>query len=218
MNKGLADYVDEIIADLRAKRITAETLLAEINKTPVLDHLRARVRESDSEWLQEMALDDRESHYSLGISLLRSLQHDARIRIFLFNLWQNDTSYKRRWWVMFRLLDYPELPIETHRELFEFTKANWKQWITDVVNHFGGPAELLSVLEARLQSASWPQSKTWVRVLEALGARDKESLREFLNRIAASRFTAPLVTEALQFASEKQPGCINTSSQALVHV
>ena len=218
MNRGLADYVDEIIADLRAKRIISETLLAEVSKTPVLDHLRDRVRESDSEWLLKMALDDRESYYSLGISLLRPLQYDAAIRNFLFNLWQNDTSYKRRWWVMFRLLDYPELPIEIHRELFQFTKANWKQWIADVVNHFGGSAELLNVLGARLQSPSWPQSKTWVRVLEALGASDKESLREFLNKIAVNRFTAPLVAEALQFASEKQPGCINTPSQALLHV
>jgi hypothetical protein len=180
--------------------------LAKFNETPLIDDLRGRIEPGDIGWLKRMAQDSGEEQSALGISLLRSVQKESEVRQFLFDLWKNDTSYHRRWWVMFRLLDYPDLSIEMHRELFQFAKTNWTRWLDDVVNYFGGPAELLKALQARLADTSWPESKTWVRVIEAVGASDEEAISKFLSWVSAKRPQAPLVSEALEFAKGKMPG------------
>jgi hypothetical protein len=97
---------------------------------------------------------------------------------------------------------------EISRELFQFTKDNWQQWLADQASYFGGAKKLLKVLEARLRNPSWPESRTWERVLSSLGAADDKLVAEFLAWIRANRLAAPLVKEALAFAAKKRPACI----------
>jgi len=212
IKKEIAEYLsDYAIKDLRATRLNADPLLRGLNETPNIDALRNRIRDSDIGWLQRMAQDEREAMSALGISLLRPVQHAPQVRQFLFSLWQKDTGYHRRWWVMFRLLDYSDLPMAFHVELFQFTKNNWEAWLADQIAFFDGAENLLKVLDARLKDLSWPQSRTWERVLSSLGASDDEFLAEFLAWIGANRLEAPLVKEALAFAAEKRLGCVRNS-------
>lgn len=209
MKTELVDYVaDCAITDLRADRLSDESLLRELNKPPIIDALRSRIQASDIERLQHMATDEREAVSALGISLFRGLQEqkDPRVKLFLLDLWKNDPSYHRRWWVMFRLLDYSDLLPELHKELFRFTTDNWDLWIVDQTSNFGGDENLLRFLEARLKNPSWPETRTWERVLSSLGASDDKLVAEFLDGIGTNRLEAPLVREALAFAAEKRPG------------
>jgi hypothetical protein len=208
MKKELVDYVSDCaIKDLRANRLNGDSLLRELNKPPIIDTLRSRIRASDIGRLQRMATDKRKAVSALGISLFRPVQRDPDVRKLLFDLWRKKgASYDRRWWVMFRLLDYPDLSMEFHRELFQFTTSNWKQWLADQARNFGGRENLLKVLEARLRNPSWKKSRTWERVLSSLGASDDKFLVEFLGWIRTNRLRAPLVVEALAFAAKKRPG------------
>lgn len=209
MKSKLIDYVsDYAIKDLRANRLSGDSLLRELNKPPLIDALRRRIRASDIGLLQRMAKDKRRAVSALGISLFREVQDDPDVRKFLFDLWRKDKDYHRRWWVMFRLLDCPKLPMKYHRELFQFTKNNWKLWLADQASYFGGAKNLLKVLEARLKNPSWPKSRTWERVLSSLGTSDDEFLAEFLAWIRANRLRTPLVRNALAFAAKVRPGCI----------
>lgn len=207
MSTKLADYVsDHAIKDLRENRLSGNSLLCELNRPPIIDSLRSRIQAPDIELLQHMAKDKRSGVSALGISLFRKVQHDPDVRRFLFDLWRKDKRYDRRWWVMFRLLDYENLSVKFHQELFQFTTDNWKPWLADQASYFGGAENLLKVLETRLKNPSWKKSRTWERVLSSLGASDDKFLTEFLGWIRTNRLRAPLVEEALAFAAKKRPG------------
>jgi hypothetical protein len=198
---------DCAIKGLHANRLKWDSLLLELNRPPIIDALRSRIQTSDIGRLQCMATDKRKAVSALGISLFREVQDDPKVRKFLFDLWQKKgASYHRRWWVMFRLLDYPDLSMKFHRELFQFVTANWKPWLADQASNFGGAENLLKVLESRLKNPSWKKSRTWERVLSSLGASDDKFLAEFLEWIRTNRLGAPLVKEALAFAAKQRPG------------
>lgn len=63
---------------------------------------------------------------------------------------------------MWRLLDYDDLAIDMHKDIYKFVIDNWNEWLPYIVNKFGGKEKVFSSCQSRLRSPSFPKSKAWV--------------------------------------------------------
>ncbi len=66
--------------------------------------------------------------------------------------------------LMWRILDYPSLPSEWHRKIFDFiieTEENWKEFKEVSAKFLGTPQTIVISVLKRLAEPTFPESKKW---------------------------------------------------------
>jgi hypothetical protein len=190
------------LAALRAgKQLDAPTIAA-LNLQANYDELRKLIVADDAGWLMRAAADLASPTCPLAISLLGNLQGDLRVKAFLLDAWQR--NYEQRWWLMFRMLKYPECPTT---EVWNFVMSDFDRWLAMCITCFGGADRLLAVVQDRTEDPSRPKSMAWVRVLQSAGAGDKTEIGIYLDWVAKGKFAdEPYVQEAVAFVRNRLKG------------
>lgn len=161
----LETSVIEYLADACLGRIREEGLpearvCAGLNTYPLIDSLRARLREDDLVNICDVAKNGSGSRPALAISLLRKFSTRAEVRQLLFGRWGDGDTHIRLH-VMWRLLDDANLELHWHEQLFEFALANWEDFSQQQLAFTGGPSAVLGGVVCRMADPSFPESKMW---------------------------------------------------------
>jgi len=164
-----------------------ENLAWELNKYPYINYLRSQVKEKDIDKVIKLFESNNQKGIRLlAINMLQNVRNDKRVRVFFHNKWQKHSEYDVRNPLMWRLLDYSDLEIKVHESIYDFVMENWDKWLENQVQWAGGPDNVLSTFENRLNDTSFPETKHWAYLCACMGSQDKESVRNFLLRYAES--------------------------------
>lgn len=184
---------------------------------PWIDVLRREIGPDSAATVYVLIKSPERDFRILGIAACKQLQYadECRddIRRLLQHTWDNYSDYDTRWWTMFRLFEYSDLTIATHKEAFAFvTHGHWKRWSEDCIRHFGGAERILSVIADRPGVASAALSKSWSRILQTAGSHDRQAALTLARRISQVCFGDPLVREAFDFVSAVNSREIGTAT------
>ena len=118
-----------------------------LNSYPLIDFMRSSVRDGQVPTLLEHCDSEEDEIAGLAISLLARRCDETEVKERFMSIWRDPkSSYMKRWWVSFRLLDYPLGEHEQiHREVFEFVQGSWDRWLDLCTDYFGGGRELLYI-------------------------------------------------------------------------
>jgi len=185
MNDIILDYLaKKVWEDLRSAQTLDVDLAAELNIQPIIDKLRKHVVPKDEPLLRRLIDSGDPVLFYFGISLLRTLGNQPHVRALFVSLWEKHPGYEFRMPLMWRLLDYEDLELEVHEELYEFVRKNWDEWSDFCLNWYvqGNLDKLAATLEKRI--GEFTSSKAWTRIIMA----------EFIpDHAAARRLVAPYV-------------------------
>lgn len=177
MNDANRDLARSSMQDLRNGKVIDDGLAYKLNSVPLIDYCRELIQDGDAEWLKSIASS---STGPLIRELVISLMHpfckknDRDIRAYLENLWNSSNEYNIRMQVMWRLLDYDDLPVDLHRDIYKnFVVPNWDKWLPYIVDKFGGKEKVFTSIQKRLQNPSFPVSKAWVYLCVSTGCKDE---------------------------------------------
>lgn len=176
------DIAEKACQDLRDGKILDNELAYKLNSVPQVDYCRALIQDSDEGWLKNIASSPSVPPLTreLCISLMHPLcrKNNRDIRDYLENLWKSSDQYNIKMQLMWRLLDYDDLTVDLHRDIYgNFVIPNWDKWLPYVVDKFGGKEEVFSSCSRRLQNSDFPASKAWIYLCVASGC-NKEELPE----------------------------------------
>jgi hypothetical protein len=166
----------------------------------VIDCLRERVTSTDMPFVQALCVHtEDDAIFRFGIHLLQGivLNHPdsllrARVLGFLEGLWAGSRhSPHRGTSVIMGLLNFAELPVELHDELFSFVLQNWEYIIANNVRWCEGAEYVLPKTRARLGDPRFPASKRWIYLVMAWATDDKVGLRRLMDEHESD--DAPLV-------------------------
>jgi len=100
-----------------------------LNAYPLIDFMRSSVRDDQVSTLLEHCDNEDDEIAGLAISLLARRCNEIKVKQRFMGIWSDpQSSYMKRWWVSFRLLDYP-FDERVHREVFEFVQNSWDRWL-----------------------------------------------------------------------------------------
>ena len=192
----------EVIDSIRQGLLIKPKVAQQAAQEPHMGNLRQLILSSDASALIKLAWNKDVQIAGLGIGLMRPIQNTDTIRNAIEQLWQDAPTYDHAWWVMFRLLDYDDLDIDAHRDIFKFTVDNWDDWITRALDFFGDADDGIARLIDRICSPDWKSGKTWVRVLQVAGYNRKDEWRDFVKICHSERKNAVLLQEAIKWVEQ----------------
>jgi hypothetical protein len=188
MSSPLCKYIaSKLLEDLRSGCIPDKELAESIDALPQIDYVRSAVTRADLPGLFRMAQSFDRPIRGLALSLLRAYSNDQEVKEFLGRLWDERTDYDTRWFLMWRILDDPELEANMHRRVYTFVRENWDRWLCDCTRFHGGPDALLASLRSRLKDPSFPPSKHWAYLAACLGSPQGGEARALLLEYADSK-------------------------------
>lgn len=189
MNDVIIKYVAErIVEDLRTNKQLNEDLAEALNSYEWLGNLRKLITVKDKDWLRQIILANQSPVGELCINLMHSIREEKDVKEFLFDLWRAPSSkYWTKMQVMWRLLDYPDLSEDIHKNIYEFMRSDWNKWITYVVEKFGGKNEVLESSKERLSNPSFPESKAWVYLCIAAASDNSTDAKNLIAKYARSK-------------------------------
>jgi len=158
----------KVIEDILNDKEISEDLAGELNTYPIIDYIRAEVRGSHFERIENFINSASSIEVRrLGISILNNLIKDEKyarkIKDFLCSLWRNSDN-ETKLYIMWKLLDFSDLENTFHLELYEFVKENWKAWLQKAVDWCGGKDKVLDVVTKRLQDPSFPETINRIKI------------------------------------------------------
>lgn len=146
---------------LRSGRNLTDDEAAALDRLPVIDKLRKEVVRSDAAWLIPLVASASEVSAGLASSLLRHHINAPAVAQCMIDRWQSASPYlKNR--LMWRLLEYEELPAEWHDHFLEFVIANRNVFDAFNRDFYGESETALSRNQARLEDESFPAQKKWI--------------------------------------------------------
>lgn len=185
--------VRQALQDLKNGKVIEDSLAYKLNSVPHVDYCRELIQDSDAEWLKSLASSSSKPLIrELAISLMHPLckKNNRDIRAYLENLWNSSDEYNIKMQVMWRLLDYDDLPVDLHGGIYKnFVVPNWNKWLPYIVDKFGGKEKVFSSCQKRLNNPSFPASKSWVYLCVATGCKgeEKENLKMLINQHLESK-------------------------------
>lgn len=196
-NKIYAYLAGKIKEDLLCQNPIDDDLLEELNKYPQIDYIRNEINNKDIDIILKLAGSQNEAIRTFTISLLSSVKDDKRVKEFIINEWEKAHDYRTKNAILWRLLDYPDIDILIHKEIYDFIKSNWKRWIDDSKNWFGGSCKVLEGIKNRLLDGSVPETKKWVYLSQSLASSDINEVRNLLSKYENSNKN-PFVSTVIQ--------------------
>lgn len=156
----------KIMEDIQNGNDIDEDLAKEVNHYPIIDHLRLQVKETHLKMIQNLIHNSSSNDVKrLGVSLLNNLIRDGKgmeeIKALLYGLWEKEDK-ENKLYIMWKLLDIPDLDNRFHQKIYDFIKENWDVWLTKAVEWCGGKDKVLDVVIARLNNPSFPKTKAFI--------------------------------------------------------
>lgn len=181
----------KVIEDILNGKEINENLAKELNNYPIIDYIRAEIRESHLERLKHLINSTSSDDVRrLGISLLNNLIRDERngqdIKDFLCAFWRK-ADKENKLYIMWKILDFPGLEKTFHLEIYDFVQENWEVWLQKAVDWCGGRDKVLDVVSNRLKDSSFPETKAWVYLCNAMGSPDKAGVRSLIQGYISSK-------------------------------
>jgi len=180
---------------------------------PRSDDFSELIEPGDEDWLLELARSERYPLAKFGIHFLRRVKNQPGVRDFEKQKWAELSRAADRegklprgravdlqMTLMWRLLDYPDLDEQYHRDIHECVKANFGYFLWQYVWYIGGDMDdVLDAVRQRLGSSKHPATKDWIYLCGACGAPDEEEARELIGdyRQAEPGFVAYVANELL---------------------
>ncbi|MFN8353682.1 MAG: hypothetical protein U0Y10_04530 [Spirosomataceae bacterium] len=197
MNEATLIYLAEkLIEDIRASACFSDELLSDMNRFPLVDYLREKVRDSDIEVILSLIKSQELSKCYLGLNLVNKVQH--RVRDELISFWHNTNDYERKYFLMWPLLNNAKLTEDMHKEIYSFLLANWERWKQDYVDFAGGLKNLLNFSQQRFYSQNFPNSKKWVYLASLKVLENRTDILVALNKFKIDE-NDPMQQTVLQF-------------------
>lgn len=173
------NIAEKAYQNLKNGTIINDDLALKLNSIPQIDYCRSLIKDDDADWLKRLASSSSVASLvrELCISLMHPLcrKNDRDTREYLEGLWKSSDQYNIRMQVMWRLLDYDDLPVNLHRDIYKnFIVPNWDKWLPYIVEKFGGKEKVFPSCNKRLQDPAFPSSKAWVYLCVASGCKKEE--------------------------------------------
>lgn len=182
-----SDEAERLMTELRRGGSLPEDVAASLCKGRDVDALRSEIKATDSPLLLTLAKDGKRPWLrSLAVSLMRALRDQVEIRQSVFDTWNSDVDYEMRLALMWRLLDYDDLDLNTHRSIYRFVMQNWDRWLADMTMWYSQAGALASA-EWRLTNKAFPASKAWVYLCLACASDDKSRIGRLLENYSQSK-------------------------------
>lgn len=183
-NETLNYLAEVIVSDLRKGLWFPPQLVQDVRSYPLVNFTRRCIQPADKDWLLDLMKSSDYEKFFLGCVLAKEIQHLAEIKGLLFKLWaENKSEGSRGICLMWGLLNYDDLPIELHREIFSFIIKNWEIWKADHLVFAGGVENVISVAKARLADESFPKSKHWIYLLSLKLSNNQNAMNELVNSL-----------------------------------
>ncbi len=191
----------KVLEDIREGQNIPENLIIEFDKYPIIDFIRADVIADDIPIIVNRYINSSEDGYTaFGISALRGQRDSEPVKKLLFDLWHQDEDFNKKFKTMFRLLDYEDLDISIHEDMYDFVLSNWDKWVDGVIKYFGDD-EFLSKIKKRISNKDFPETKLWIRLCQCMASPDKHEVKKILAQYKDS--TAPLVQKVVKDLEQK---------------
>ncbi len=185
MDAKLLTYVaGKVLRDLKSGHSFDPELSDALVSMEVADALRRSVSENDQEWLLPLLVDSAEGTLNVVLAVIRPFQNGARIRDRLMALWRSGSSERIKNGLVYRLLDYPDLPICVHEEIFRWFLDNREYHRAKCIEWYGGTHRVVDGALTRLQDPAFPASKAWVRLLQVFWFAEAGCARKIIQPYA----------------------------------
>jgi hypothetical protein len=186
----------------------------ELHRQPYIDRLRDRVRDEDVPRLLEIAGSSHPAAVRvLAISLLKNAcdRGDVRVREGIMELWGRRHDYVIGRTVMWRLLDDPEIQLQSLYQCFEFVRAHWNRWTKDLARWHGGRDGVLRSIRQRLSDPKTPNTKAWAYICASAEASPRQELVTFLENQDSRLPLVPMaIEETLRRLSQDDTAYLET--------
>ncbi|MDO8721476.1 MAG: hypothetical protein Q7J31_04520 [Syntrophales bacterium] len=162
------------VEDLRTQIPISDGLAYDMNAFPLIDYCRKFITNNDKDWIIDTASKTTNPPLTreLAISLMHPIKDDPKIHDFLFQTWKKSRAYNIKLQIIWRLVDYKDLPVEMHRDIYrKFVVPNWDKWVPYLVDKCGGKNGVLNDINKRLNNPAFPPSKAWVYLTVVTGCR-----------------------------------------------
>jgi len=128
MNDMLKSWMSEkLVEDFRAGRILPEEVCNELNKFEFTDSIRSQLRVQDVNWLVEKLNHSVGNVRELCINITWPLLPNQKLEHVLLSLWNNR---HRSINIIYGILNIKDLNLSYHRQVFEYVKNNWNDFIS----------------------------------------------------------------------------------------
>ncbi len=189
-NELLYEYLaGKILQDLISSVPLDNNLAKELNKYPVIDHIRDQVQDVHFSTISKLiaAKSCSKEVKQLAVGLLhkyiRAERHGTEIKLLLSDLWETG-DMEEKFHVMWRLLDFGDLEESFHYEMFAFLKSNKDYILSKTLGWCGSEAKILDYAASRLTNKSFPKTKSWIYLFIASLSPDKENAKSLISKYA----------------------------------
>jgi hypothetical protein len=201
MDNILINYLaDKLLIDLKNNKNLDPALLKSADSYLIIDFLRSKIRKNDIGWLLNVVKSTNCNTGNFAISLLRHHINDAAVKAFLFQEWETVSDYDRRYAIMWRLLDYDDLPISMHEKIYDYFIENKERFLSEKMEWFGGVEKVLDVCRERLSDSGISESKKWIYLCASIVSPNKEGVINLLSeyKVSDDMFTAKVANQLLK--------------------
>ena len=163
-----------------------------IYKMGVIERLREKITLNDVGTLKRLITDsDNYLAAKIGIILIQPIQHNPEIRQFVIGLWNCPTWKSEEWEfnlrteLMFRLLDYADLDIETHESILLYIQNNLRKWMNECLGYYEHEKnwdKFFAIMNEKLIDKRFPKSKAWIYLLLLYAHPDKYKVSPVLTQ------------------------------------
>jgi len=200
MQKEIIHYLSrKIIEDIRTGIWFDDDTAKSLNERPLMDAMREYIQVMDIPVLMQMAQTNSLKNRALAITLLWKFDTQREdVKSFLLEDWQrtineHNFDYDRGMPLIWRLLDNAELDVSIHRQIREFVSRNYRRFIDDTSQWYGGPDMVLETMKKRLSNPEVPRTKDWIYLCVSLGSADQKGAEHLIASYVQSK--DPLIAE-----------------------
>jgi hypothetical protein len=147
-----------LVARLRGGYEPTDAELSAWTVADTIDILRGDITEADLTWIAARIADERGARGAFFLALSKPLATKPEIKSLLASRFETADA-RLRTELLWRLLDDPGLPDETHRRLFEFVTSEWDAFKVSLP-YLGAPSQILEAALRRI--AECPRGKRWI--------------------------------------------------------
>lgn len=177
MNQNILSYLaDCILNDIRSGERLEPLLLTQLISRDFLTVVRRKINEKDADWL-ERSLANKTELLDFALAVVGPLQNTNNFRILLNKLWADKAlSFSATNSLIYRLLDFHDLPEEMHHEIYRFLSKHRDVWKNYVIDFYQGIDKCTQGSLQRLESDDFPLSKKWIYLCQLAWLSEETAL------------------------------------------
>lgn len=196
MDEVLYDYIGEkFVEDLKnGKNVSEKLCNSIINSFPYIDVIRNKFTETDIKLFLGLLGNNKKYLRLLGIYLCVNLEDHPDIRKSLLKIWEENSDFESKFHVMWRILDYEDIPLELHKNILSFILKHENLFHEfNIKSTFGDKKLTFNLSFKRLYNKtninrSFPETKKWIYLMQAYADPQNTELKQLLSNFKNSDF------------------------------